>query len=73
MAIQYFFVARLTSLNLSERYGPELSRPERGGYDVDYVSLRDDSLNAVDLKPTVLKEFVLANRAALLAEAGFAA
>lgn len=72
VAIQYFFVARLTSLNLDERYGPEFARPERGGYDLDYVPLRDDSLNGIDLKPEVLKEFVLANRDALLAEAGFA-
>jgi ADP-ribose pyrophosphatase YjhB (NUDIX family) len=73
VAIQYFFVARLTSLNLTERYGPEFSKPERGGYDLDYVPLRDDSLDAIDLKPAVLKEFVLANRDALLAEAGFRA
>lgn len=39
VAIQYW----LTSLNLSERYGPEFSKPERGGYDLDYASLRDDS------------------------------
>jgi hypothetical protein len=73
VAIQHFFLARLTSLNLAERYGPEFARPERGGYDLDYVPLRDDSLDAIDLKPTVLKEFVLANRDALLAEAGFGA
>jgi ADP-ribose pyrophosphatase YjhB (NUDIX family) len=73
VAIQYFFVARLTSLNLTERYGPEFSNPERGGYDLEYVPLRDGSLDAIDLKPAVLKEFVLANRDALLAEAGFAA
>lgn len=73
VAIQYFFVAQLRSLNLDQRYGPEFSKPERGAYDLDYVSLRNDSLAAIDLKPTVLKEFVLANRDALLAEAGFAA
>jgi hypothetical protein len=66
VAIQYFFVARLTSLNLDERYWPEFIKPERGGYDLDYVPLRDDSLGAIDLKPTVLKEFVLANRDARL-------
>ncbi|GAB4085950.1 hypothetical protein GCM10028784_25800 [Myceligenerans cantabricum] len=73
VAIQYFFIARLTSLNLTERYGSEFSKPERGGYDLDYVPLSDDSLVAIDLKPAALKEFVLANRDALLAEAGFAA
>jgi hypothetical protein len=51
----------------------EFSRPERGGYDLDYVPLCDESLNAIDLRPTMLKEFVLANCDALLAEAGFRA
>jgi ADP-ribose pyrophosphatase YjhB (NUDIX family) len=73
VAIQYFFLARLRSLNLTERYGSEFSKPERGGYDLDYVPLTDGSLDAVDLKPVALKEFVLANRDALLAEAGFKA
>jgi ADP-ribose pyrophosphatase YjhB (NUDIX family) len=73
VAIQHFFVARLTSLNLTERYGPEFTQPGRGGYDLEYVSLHDESLEAIDLKPAVLKEFVLANRSALLAEAGFSA
>jgi len=73
VAIQHFFIARLTSLNLTERYGPEFAGPGRGGYHLDYVSLRDDSLGTIDLKPAALKEFVLANRDALLAEAGFAA
>ncbi|WP_033325768.1 NUDIX domain-containing protein [Promicromonospora sukumoe] len=72
VAIQHFFVARLTSLNLTERYGSEFTKPERGGYDLDYVPLSDGSLEVIDLKPAVLKEFVLANRDALLAEAGFA-
>ncbi|MBE1875948.1 NUDIX domain-containing protein [Myceligenerans pegani] len=73
VAIQYFFLARLRSLNLTEQYGSEFSKPERGGYDLDYVPLTDDSLGAIDLKPVELKEFVLANREALLAEAGFTA
>ncbi|GAA1858939.1 NUDIX hydrolase [Myceligenerans crystallogenes] len=73
VAIQHFFVARLTSLNLAERHGSELSKPERGGYDLDYIPLDDGTLEAIDLKPVALKEFVLANRDALLAEAGFVA
>lgn len=72
VAIQYFFVARLTSLNLSERYGSEFSDAERGGYDLEYVSLLDsEAMQQIDLKPAALKEFVLANRAAILVEAGF--
>lgn len=72
VAIQYFLVARLKSLNLSERYGSEFSDAARGRYDLEHVSLRDDALREIDLKPPALKEFVLANRDAILAEAGFA-
>jgi ADP-ribose pyrophosphatase YjhB (NUDIX family) len=72
VAIQYFLVARLKSLNLSERYGSEFSETARGRYDLDHVSLRNDALREIDLKPPALKEFVLANRDAILAEAGFA-
>lgn len=71
VAIHYFFVARVTSLNLSERYGSEFSDAARGRYDVEYVSIRDESLGHLDLKPVALKEFVMANRDAILAEAGF--
>lgn len=70
VAIQYFFVALLTSLNLSERYGDEFNDPERGRYDLEYVNLQDESLAQIDLKPPALKEFVLANRDAIMAEAG---
>ena len=41
VAIQYFFVARLVSLNLTERYGPEFSNPERGGYGEQHGQVAD--------------------------------
>lgn len=69
VAVQHFFVARLTGMNESARSGPELSDPSRGGYDLDRVDLRGDDLIGFDLKPTALKEFILANREALLIEA----
>jgi 8-oxo-dGTP pyrophosphatase MutT (NUDIX family) len=70
--VQYFFVARLTSLDLSVRNGPEIANPAKGRYDPDRVTLLDDgaALTAIDLQPSELKAFVLANRQALLAEAG---
>jgi ADP-ribose pyrophosphatase YjhB (NUDIX family) len=70
--IQYFFVARLTSLDLSGRNGPEVANPAKGRYDPDRVTLLDDgaALTAIDLQPSELKAFVVANRQALLAEAG---
>lgn len=70
VAVQHFFVARLVELDESARSGPEFSDPTRGGYDVDRVDLHSDDLASVDLKPSALKDFILANREALLVEAG---
>ncbi|MBX9386958.1 NUDIX domain-containing protein [Streptomonospora nanhaiensis] len=67
--VQHFFVARLSSLDESARSGPEYNDPTRGGYTLDRVPLRSEELASIDLKPTALKEFILANDAALLAEA----
>jgi ADP-ribose pyrophosphatase YjhB (NUDIX family) len=70
VAMQHFFVARLVSLDESARSGPEFSAPARGRYELDRVDLLGDRLASIDLKPTALKEFILANREALLTEAG---
>lgn len=72
VAVQHFFVARLASLDETARSGAEFSDPSRGGYDLDRVGLGGDDLGAIDLKPAELKEFILANREALLIEAGAA-
>jgi ADP-ribose pyrophosphatase YjhB (NUDIX family) len=72
VAVQHFFAARLASLDESARSGPEFGDPSRGGYELDRIDLRGDDLVGIDLKPTVLKEFILANREALLVEAGAA-
>jgi ADP-ribose pyrophosphatase YjhB (NUDIX family) len=66
VAVQHFFVCRLTRLDLEARHGPEFEEAGRGSYDVDRVALDDGSLDAIDLKPAPLKEFILANRTALL-------
>ena len=65
-------VAAAGPIDLTVRTGPEFLDPSRGAYDVDYVDLRGDALADIDLKPAELKEFILANRAALLAEVGLA-
>jgi ADP-ribose pyrophosphatase YjhB (NUDIX family) len=72
LRIQYYFLARLASLDPATRDGPELADPSRGRYDPDRVPLSDDgqALAAIDLRPPELKAFILANREALLAEAG---
>jgi ADP-ribose pyrophosphatase YjhB (NUDIX family) len=70
VAVQHFFVARLTRLEEAARSGQEFSDPSRGGYELDRIDLGGDDLASIDLKPTALKEFILANREALLVEAG---
>ncbi|GAB3209129.1 hypothetical protein GCM10027294_22280 [Marinactinospora endophytica] len=68
VAVQHFFVARLSALDESARSGPEFDDPARGGYVLERVPLRSQELASIDLKPTALKEFILANDVALLAE-----
>ena len=68
LSVQHFFVARLTKVDVAARSGPEFGDPARGTYEIDRISLRGDDLEEVDLKPESLKEFILANREALLAE-----
>jgi ADP-ribose pyrophosphatase YjhB (NUDIX family) len=68
--VQHFFVTRLVRLDLAARNGPEVLDPSRGAYDPDYVDLSADGLAGVDLVPAELKDFILANRTALLAEVG---
>ncbi|HEX7658443.1 MAG TPA: hypothetical protein VF444_03100 [Pseudonocardiaceae bacterium] len=55
-------------LDESARGGPEFGDPSRGGYELVRVDLRGDDLASIDLKPTALKDFILANREALLIE-----
>lgn len=68
VAVQHFFVARLGTLDADARSGAEFEDASRGGYDLDKVDLTA-RLEDVDLKPSALKEFIVANREALLAEA----
>ena len=69
VAVQHFFVARLRKLDESVRNGPEFEDSSRGEYALDRIGLLGDELASVELKPDVLKEFILANKEALLAEA----
>jgi 8-oxo-dGTP pyrophosphatase MutT (NUDIX family) len=64
--VQHFFVARLAALDDSLRTGSEYGDPSRGGYHLERVDLRGDALVGIDLRPDALKDFILANREALL-------
>ena len=69
LTVQHYFVARLVSLDLALRHGPEFSDPSRGAYDPVRVPLAGScaELASLDLRPESLKWFVLANRDALIA------
>ncbi len=68
VAVQHFFVARLTSLDWSARSDPEFDDPAKGSYQLERVDLHGDDLASLDLVPAAVKQFILANREALLAE-----
>ncbi|RJQ66250.1 NUDIX domain-containing protein [Pseudonocardiaceae bacterium YIM PH 21723] len=65
-SVQHFFVARLVSLDAALRSGAEHTDASRGGYEVDRIPL--DELDDYDLKPAQIKDFIMANRSALLAD-----
>jgi 8-oxo-dGTP pyrophosphatase MutT (NUDIX family) len=67
LTVQHYYVARLTKLDLSLRHGPEFEDPSRGTYDPVRVDLLGDGLAELDLRPPSLKQFILANREALIA------
>lgn len=71
-AVQYFFVARLLKLGELFRNGPEFTNAAQGEYALDRVSLLGDDWESINLQPATLKEFILANREALLAKAHLA-
>ncbi|MGH3164987.1 MAG: NUDIX domain-containing protein [Trebonia sp.] len=66
--VHHFFIARLEKLDPSLRDGPEFLNPANGVYDIHRVSLDSDDIAAIDLRPAILKEFILTNRHALLDE-----
>jgi ADP-ribose pyrophosphatase YjhB (NUDIX family) len=69
LTVQHYFLARLLSLDPAIRNGPEFLDPARGAYDVERVDLHSGALSRLDLWPHELKEFILANREALVHEA----
>ncbi|ASU78850.1 NUDIX hydrolase [Actinopolyspora erythraea] len=69
ITVQHFFVARLTAMDESVRHGPEFDDPDRGEYRAERFDMRSGTLATIDLRPAPLREFLLANRLALLAEA----
>ncbi|WP_322766777.1 NUDIX hydrolase [Frankia sp. Cr1] len=67
ITVQHFFVCRLTSIDLAARTGDEFTNPTKGRYDVERIDLHGEALTRFALQPGALKDFILANREALLA------
>ncbi|MER5780210.1 NUDIX domain-containing protein [Streptomyces mobaraensis] len=65
IGVQHIFVARLQSMNIRARTGPEFSKPERGVYEAVRVPFTAEGLRSVELMPPVLGEYVAANITAL--------
>jgi 8-oxo-dGTP pyrophosphatase MutT (NUDIX family) len=57
---EVFYAARLTSIDPTLADGPEFDDPSRGAYEVEVVTL--DELRTLDLRPSELKELLLAQR-----------
>lgn len=64
--VQHFFLARLINIDEGLRTGPEYDDPSRGTYELDRIPL--DDLPGLPLRPIQVREFVVANPAALLAD-----
>jgi ADP-ribose pyrophosphatase YjhB (NUDIX family) len=64
--VQHFFLSRLINIDATLRTGPEYDDPGRGTYELDRVPL--DDLPGVPLRPIQVREFIIANTAALLAD-----
>lgn len=71
VVVQYFFVCRLASLDMSARHGPEFSDPSRGRYDLARI-VSPDELGALRLRPEGLANFLTDNHEALLLAVGLA-
>lgn len=54
---EFFYRARMVSMDRSRRDGPEFDDPARGAYDVEFVT--HDALAELDLRPAELKTLLL--------------
>lgn len=58
--VQYFFVCRLESMDLSRRHGPEIEQPS-GEYEVVRVPFSRMGIASVDIVPLTLRHYLDAN------------
>jgi ADP-ribose pyrophosphatase YjhB (NUDIX family) len=67
ISVQEVFIARLLTLDEAARTGQEWTDARRGGYEVVRVPIHQ--VDTINLKPAILRSFVLDNIDALVAEA----
>src|SRR6266496_2366722 len=67
---QYFYLATMDRWSFADRTGPEFSEPGRGTYELEEIPSHADDVEAIDLKPDEIAEFLTK---ALRGTAGLAA
>ena len=67
LRVAHFHLARLLTLDPDARTGAEHGDPTRGGFETDVIALT--AVAEIDLRPPELRDFLVANAEALLAEA----
>ena len=64
--VQYFFVCRLESMDLSRRHGPEVDEPN-GEYDIVRIPFTREGVTSVNVVPAALRAYLAANIEGVLA------
>ena len=55
---QYFYLATMDRWSFADRTGPEFSEPGRGTYELEEIPSDADDVEAIDLKPDEIAEFL---------------
>lgn len=55
---QYFYLATMDRWSFADRTGPEFSEPGRGTYELEEIPSHADDVEAIDLKPDEIAEFL---------------
>lgn len=55
---QYFYLASMDNWSFADRTGPEFSEPGRGTYELEEIPSNADDVEAIDLKPDEIAEFL---------------
>jgi 8-oxo-dGTP pyrophosphatase MutT (NUDIX family) len=56
-----FYLARLISMDLSRRHGPEIDNLSRGRYDAERIPCTPEAITAINLRPRYLVDYLRAH------------